>query len=160
MMPLPKSATVAARATEVYSEVCPLVLQEACPRPGDDEAATRELPQLLLFLRQLLTCCACAGLLEEAMISLTCGHCYCYECQFKEPVLKILCRQCKERKALVVENQLRLVVGCYRKLMQTLALSAKWRNQECVADPKDPNFSPIPEIIREVTEGYIERLLK
>ena len=87
------------------------------------------------------------------MISLTCGHCYCQECQFKEPVLKILCRQCKERKGLVAENQLRLVVGCYRKLMQTLALSAKWRDRDCVADPKDPNFSPIPEIIREVTEG-------
>lgn len=79
-----------------------------------------DLSQLLPYLRQLLTCCACAGLLDKAMISLSCGHCYCYECQFREPLLKIHCRQCRERTGLVTERQLQLVVNCYRSMCHIL----------------------------------------
>ena len=119
-MPLPKTATIAARATEVYCEVWSVILQRFCNMPPTRSSDLNELSQLLPYLRQLLTCCACAGLLDKAMVSLTCGHCYCYECQFREPLLKIHCRQCRERTGLVIERQLQLVVNCYKSMCHIL----------------------------------------
>lgn len=55
------------------------------------------------------------------MVSLSCGHCYCYSCQFRPPLLKIQCRQCRERTGLVIETQLRLVVQCYKHMCHVLA---------------------------------------
>ena len=166
VMPLPKTASIAARATEVYSEVCQLVLKKAVEDPAEDGGAENtdsisdELPLLFPYLRQLLTCCACAGLLEDAMVSLSCGHCYCYECQFRTPLLKIQCRQCKERNGLVIESQLRMVVKCYRELCHLLALSLLKKTEETamVSTPveeegKAPISDLITEILREVREG-------
>jgi len=119
-MPLPKTATIAARATEVYCEVWSVILQRFCKMPPVRSSDLNDLSQLLPYLRQLLTCCACAGLLDKAMVSLTCGHCYCYECQFREPLLKIHCRQCRERTGLVIERQLQLVVNCYKSMCHIL----------------------------------------
>lgn len=165
-MPLPKTASIAARATEVYSEVCQLVLKKAFEGPGKDGDAKKtdpssdELPLLFPYLRQLLTCCACAGLLEDAMVSLSCGHCYCYECQFRAPLLKIQCRQCKERNGLVIEAQLRMVVKCYREMCHVLALSLLKKTGKTSTAPasveeegKAPVSDPIAEILREVREG-------
>lgn len=115
-MPLPKSSSIAAKATEVYSEVWSIVLQQVWSMPPSRSDDLSELSCLLPYLRQLLTCCACAGLLEDAMISLSCGHCYCCQCQFRDPLLKIQCRQCRERTGLVIETQLRILVQCYRQL--------------------------------------------
>ena len=120
-MPLPKSASIAARATEVYSETWSVVLQKCWGVPPVMEDELADIYQLLPYLRQLLTCCACAGLLEDAMISLVCGHCYCYQCQFRAPLLKIQCRQCRERRGLVIEAQLRLLVDCYKRMCLILA---------------------------------------
>ncbi len=84
-----------------------------------------DLSCLLPYLRQLLTCCACAGLLDNAMISISCGHCYCCQCQYKDPLLKIQCRQCRDRTGLVVETQLRIVVECYKHVCFILADKVK-----------------------------------
>ena len=124
-MPLPKSSSIAAKATEVYSEVWSVILQQLWSMPPTREDDLTDLSQLLPYLRQLLTCCACAGLLEDAMISLSCGHCYCSECQFRDPLLKIQCRQCRDRTGLVVEAQLRVVVKCYRHMCSILADKVK-----------------------------------
>ena len=136
-MPLPKSASIGARATDVYSESCPLVMDYIKERGGGGEG---ELPQLLPYLRQLLTCCACAGLLKDPMVSLSCGHCYCYECQFSEPLLKIHCRQCRGREGLVINNQLRLIASLYRELIHLLGLAT-------------PTDHALQELVLEVTEG-------
>ena len=120
-MPLPKSSSIAAKATEVYSEVWSVILQQLWSMPPSRNDDLSDLSCLLPYLRQLLTCCACAGLLEDAMISLSCGHCYCCECQFRDPLLKIQCRQCRERTGLVVESQLRILVKCYRHMCSILA---------------------------------------
>lgn len=119
-MPLPKSAPIAARATEVYCEVWSVILQRTCKMPPTRTSDLNDLSELLPYLRQLLTCCACAGLLDNAMISLACGHCYCYECQYREPLLKIQCRQCRERTGLVMESQLQLLVKCYKQMCYVL----------------------------------------
>lgn len=119
-MPLPKTATIAARATEVYCEVWSVILQQFCQMAPIRTNDLKELCQLLPYLRQLLTCCACAGLLDNAMVSLACGHCYCFECQFREPLLKIHCRQCRGRTGLVSEKQLQLVVNCYKSMCHIL----------------------------------------
>ena len=120
-MPLPKTASIAARATEVYSETWAVLLQKCWGIPPVKEDDLGDIFQLLPYLRQLLTCCACAGLLEDAMISLVCGHCYCYQCQFRAPLLKIQCRQCRERRGLVIETQIRLLVNCYKRMCRILA---------------------------------------
>ena len=135
-MPLPKSASIAARATDVYSDVCPLVLASSQPENG-------ELSTLLPYLRQLLTCCACAGLLQDAMVSLSCGHCYCEQCQYGNPLLKIQCRQCRERTGLVINTQLRTVVLLYKELLQVLRLTST----ELVS------LTPFKELIKEITDG-------
>ena len=156
-MPLPKTASIAARATEVYSEVCRLVLKRVFDDPAenrdpklveDNEPVADELDLLFPYLRQLLTCCACAGLIEDAMISLTCGHCYCFQCQYRNPLLKIQCRQCKERNSLVIEPQIRLVVKCYRELCHTLA-----KSKSTAAISEEEQTDLIAEILREVKEG-------
>ena len=186
-MPLPKTASIAARATEVYTEVCSVIMDacynsqpyaETSDSPNaklKDVDEQTELSELLPYLRQLLTCCACAGLLEEAMVSLSCGHCYCYQCQFKQPLLKIQCRQCRERTGLVNENQLRMVVKCYKNVCLLLAHHQKRKKKEsgekekpvgkpvlpssglgtsCASNPDDvEKFDPVYYILREVTEG-------
>lgn len=161
-MPLPKSCSVAARVTEAYAEAWSVVLYECWGvKPPRDEPLPL-LAQLLPFIRQLLTCCACAGLLEDAMVSVSCGHCYCAKCQLGTPLLKIQCRQCKERTGLVVENQIRLVVKCYRHMCHVLA-------EHLASTPSAPlisgefaltkgrevpdGFNPITEILAEVVEG-------
>ena len=130
--------------------------------PRADEQTLPPLTQLLPFVRQLLTCCACAGLLEDAMISTSCGHCYCAKCQLGTPLLKIQCRQCKERTGLVPENQIRLVVKCYCHMCHVLA-------EYLTATPSAPlqsgefnlakgretpeGFNPVTEILAEVVNG-------
>ena len=81
------------------------------------------------------------GLLEDAMVSLSCGHCYCYSCQFRPPLLKIQCRQCRERTGLVIETQLRLVVQCYKHMCHILA---------CHMKDKSPPVSPKNDAASEV----------
>ena len=161
-MPLPKSCTVAARATDAYAEAWSVVLHECwAVKPPRDEPLP-PLVQLLPFIRQLLTCCACAGLLEDAMISSSCGHCYCAKCQMGTPLLKIQCRQCKERTALVAENQIRLVVACYRRMCHVLAdyltttpLASFKSGEFTLAKGREipEGFNPIAEIVAEVVDG-------
>jgi len=142
-MPLPKSCSIASKATEVYSEVWSVILQQVWSMSPSREDDLTELSKLLPYLRQLLTCCACAGLLENAMISLTCGHCYCSECQFRDPLLKIQCRQCRDRTGLVVEAQLRIVVECYRyvHLLKLKLLHVYICTLTVLCDPSYPLFS-------------------
>ena len=89
------------------------------------------------------------------MVSLSCGHCYCYECQFRPPLLKIQCRQCRERTGLVIENQLRLVVQCYKHMCYILAdYLRKTGKEETDGIGKDSSeFDPIAEILAEVQKG-------
>ena len=134
-----------------------------------------DLYLLLPYLRQLLTCCACAGLLDQAMVSLSCGHCYCYDCQYKTPLLKIQCRQCRERTGLVIESQLRLVVDAYREMCHVLWEEFKARpvrpstapengkeenekekngsNTAVEVNDATTGFDPISEILQEVRQG-------
>ena len=130
-------------------------------KPPRDEPQP-PLVQLLPFIRQLLTCCACAGLLEDAMISISCGHCYCAKCQLGTPLLKIQCRQCKERTGLVKENQIQLVVKCYRHMCQVLAeylasapSAALTGGDFALAKGREipDSFNPVTEILAEVVDG-------
>lgn len=147
-MPLPKTATIAARATEVYCEAWSVILQRISKMPPTRESDLNDLSQLLPYLRQLLTCCACAGLLDNAMISLTCGHCYCFECQFREPLLKIQCRQCRERTGLVMESQLQLIVNCYKHMCQIIG--EELRRNPCALDVI-PEKDEEPQVICATT---------
>lgn len=155
-MPLPKSASIAARATEAYTEACQAVLCLAVePRKSDADEYELSLPRLMPYLRQLLTCCACAGLLKDAMISPSCGHCYCFTCQFNSPLLKIQCRQCRERTGLVVERHLRLVVDCYRKICVILGDHLAKNRTATHEEPSAETsiFDPLQELVKEVVSG-------
>ena len=138
-MPLPKTASIAARATDVYSEVCPLIMCSIGKKEFPEE-----VHQLLPYLRQLLTCCACAGLIKDAMVALMCGHCYCFMCQYGEPLMKIHCRQCRQREGLVINSQLRVVVQLYTQLVSIISEKSSLHRE----------ITPIlRELITEVIEG-------
>ena len=85
------------------------------------------------------------------MVSLSCGHCYCYNCQFRPPLLKIQCRQCRERTGLVIENQLRLLVQCYKHMCHVLAAHMKQTQPE-----PSKNDASIPETDAEVKVGKLD----
>jgi len=140
----------------------------------DQSFANREAVQEgLCYLRQFLTCCACAGLLEDAMVSPVCGHHYCAPCQRASPKLKILCRQCRERKNLIEEKQLRIIVACYKQICYILAtryeeeaVSPQPQNHKKTSDSakqdEDLSSSSTPslhtidiftELVKEVIEG-------
>ena len=161
-MPLPKSCSVAARATEAYAEAWSVVLNKCWGVKAPRDEPLPPLIQLLPLVRQLLTCCACAGLLEDAMISVSCGHCYCARCQHGTPLLKIQCRQCKERMGLVAENQLQLLVKCYRHMCHVISdylganpSSTLHRGEFALAKGKEipEGFNPVTELLAEVVDG-------
>ena len=114
-MPLPRSAGVAACATEVYAMVLQNVLNLQAQH-GDGVEDAELLRSRLPYLRKLVSCCACSKILTEAMVSPICDHHYCYNCQFVEPEWPIRCRQCKERNGLESAQQIQMVVRCYHRL--------------------------------------------
>ena len=163
-MPLPKSSSIAARATEAYAEAWSVVLHDCWDMKPPRDEPLPPLTQLLPFIRQLLTCCACAGLLEDAMVSVSCGHCYCSKCQSGTPLLKIQCRQCRERTGLVIENQIRIVVQCFRHMCHVLsdhlekcpaaAATVKGGEFTLAKGRETPDgFNPVTEILSEVISG-------
>lgn len=171
-MPLASNLTHVSKATNVYGQV----LMDTMTYMTDQSSTNREAVQEgLCYLRQFLTCCACAGLLEEAMVSPVCGHHYCAPCQISSPKLKILCRQCRERKNLIEEKQLRIVVACYKQICYILATQYEGETSspqpqnhkkalECTqkGDDSFPSSTGAPslhtidiftELVKEVTEG-------
>lgn len=131
-MPLASNLTHVSKATNVYGQV----LMDTLTFMTDQSSVNREaVKEGLCYLRQFLTCCACAGLLEEAMVSPVCGHHYCAPCQTASPKLKILCRQCRERKNLIEEKQLRIIVDCYKQICYILATE----NEEETSSPQSQN---------------------
>lgn len=171
-MPLASNLTHVSKATTVYGQL----LMDTMTFMIDQSSANREAVQEgLCYLRQFLTCCACAGLLEEAMVSPVCGHHYCAPCQTSAPKLKILCRQCRERKSLIEEKQLRITVACYKQICYILATpregetdSVQSQNHKKIPeteykDDDTPSSSTgVPslhdidiftELVKEVTEG-------
>ena len=153
-MPLPKTASIAARATEVYSEAWSVLLQKCWGVAPQREEEMADIFQLLPYLRQLLTCCACAGLLEDAMISLDCGHCYCSLCQFRPPLLKIQCRQCRERRGLVIETQIRLLVDCYKKMC--LIIASELRDNPLVLGVREKDPVNYVDVDKEKTVNGVK----
>lgn len=117
-MSLPQKGSLVSNATRTYS----LAVQEVLTlqKQPTDEASLQSMRGRLPYLRRLITCCACGGILDDAMVS-ACDHHYCFECQFKEPVLPIHCRQCRDRIGLVPALQLRTLVLCYHNLCHLLA---------------------------------------
>ena len=168
-MPLASNLTHVSKTTSVYGQV----LMDMTTYMADQSAENRDaVREGLCYLRQSLTCCACAGLLEDAMVSPICGHHYCAPCQISTPKLKILCRQCRERKNLIEENQLRIIVGCYKQICHILASGEpvqKPQNHKStdidkftlnkMSDNPTIELSPFQsvnifaELVKEVTEG-------
>lgn len=170
-MPLASNLTHVSKATNVYGQV----LMDTITFMTDQSSLNREAVQEgLCYLRQFLTCCACAGLLEDAMVSPVCGHHYCAPCQSSTPKLKILCRQCRERKNLIEEGQLRILVACYKQICYILATryeeesispqpQGHTNTSEVTQQSEDtPSSTGTPslhapniftELVKEVTEG-------
>lgn len=116
-MSLPQKASLMSNATRTYSLAVQDVL--ALQNQPANETRLQSVRVRLPYLRRLVTCCACGGILDDAMVSI-CDHHYCFECQFKEPVLPIHCRQCRDRIGLQPALQLRTLVLCYHNLCHIL----------------------------------------
>ena len=148
-MPLPKNAHIDARATEVYANLIKHVLKLQSNRsPGKNEVGI--LQSYLPYLRQLLTCCACGAILEQAMLSPTCDHHYCWKCQFCDPKWKITCRQCKERSGLVPDPKMQTLVKCYHK---TCHIVNTFYSETCCnpSTASSDEFDPVLDLLKEST---------
>jgi len=168
-MPFASNLTHVSKTTSVYGQV----LMDTTAYMADQSIENRDaVREGLCYLRQSLTCCACAGLLEDAMVSPVCGHHYCAPCQLSTPKLKILCRQCRERKNLIEENQLRIIVGCYKQICHILASGeptqklhnykstdidkstmSKMLETPAIGSSALQNVNIFVELVKEVTEG-------
>ena len=154
-MPLPRTARIEARATEVYAILIQHVLklqtiQSSSQASNEVDILHSHFP----YLRQLLTCCACGGVLEQAMVSSACDHHYCCKCQFSEPLWKITCRQCKERAGLIPSPKMQALVDCY--LCMCRIVDSFYSSILCnPASPTPDAFDPVLDLLKECsTEGY------
>ena len=155
-MSQPQKASLVSNATCTYSVAVQDVL--TLQKHPTNETSLQGIRGRLLHLRRLITCCACGGLLDDAMVS-TCDHHYCFGCQFKEPLLPIHCRQCRDRNNLVPALQLRTLVLCYHNLCHLLATFYTPGMAACTsvvtggdASPHPPDeCDPIEELLKEAS---------
>lgn len=155
-MSQPRKASLVSNATCTYSFAVQDVL--TLQKQPTNEASLQAIRGRLPYLRRLITCCACGGLLDDAMVS-TCDHHYCFVCQFRNPVLPIHCRQCRNRNNLVPALQLRTLVLCYHNLCHLLATVYSPRMATCTSvvtmgdvSPHPPDErDPITELLKEAS---------
>lgn len=108
-------------ATSLFVSATRSVLQ-CDPR---DPRALAELCKLLPFFRQSLSCLVCGNLLQNpiAPTDSSCQHYVCLGCKGQRMQLKPSCSWCKDYSRFEENQQLSLLVHCYRKLCLYIAHS-------------------------------------
>ncbi|KAJ3611301.1 hypothetical protein NHX12_021317 [Muraenolepis orangiensis] len=108
-------------ATALYVSASRSVLQ-CDPR---DPRALAELCKLLPFFRQSLSCLVCSNLLQDpiAPTDSSCQHYVCRGCKGQRMQLKPSCSWCKDYSRFEENQQLSLLVHCYKKLCLYIAQS-------------------------------------
>ncbi|CAL4129248.1 unnamed protein product, partial [Meganyctiphanes norvegica] len=103
-------------ATSLYVSTCRLVMQA---EPEKRETWS-ELYKLLPYLRQSLSCTVCFKLLSDpySPSENSCQHHVCRNCLGGKKRLKPNCSWCRDYASYVDNEQIKLVLQCYRKLCE------------------------------------------
>ena len=91
----------------------------------EDQATWSELYRYLPYLRQSLSCCVCANILNVPYgpYDSTCQHHVCKECVGGKMRLKPSCSWCKDYSKFVESPPLRMMIQCFRKFCEYIAES-------------------------------------
>ncbi|XP_062521926.1 E3 ubiquitin-protein ligase MSL2-like [Corticium candelabrum] len=138
--------------TSLYASVC----RAALLLNNDDASAWGDLTSLMPYLRRCLGCCACGCVLQEATVAAQCGHSYCRRCGEigEKPVLRITCKQCRNRDNLVPDEQMRTIVSCYRAVCTLVHTSTISKNRELSMQHNACAASGVVEkLIDEIVQG-------
>ncbi|XP_042196762.1 E3 ubiquitin-protein ligase MSL2-like [Callorhinchus milii] len=94
----------------------------------DEEMASRrgyeaDLRTLLPYLRQSLSCAVCGSLLKDPVGPgrSVCQHFVCRRCAGQKMQMKPACSWCKDYGAFVENEQLRVLLACYKKLCEFIS---------------------------------------
>ncbi|XP_048019432.1 E3 ubiquitin-protein ligase MSL2a [Megalobrama amblycephala] len=107
-------------ATALYVSACRSLLQ--CD-PKDPETYGG-LFNVLPFFRDSLSCLVCGNLLQEPLApkNSSCQHCVCKGCKGKKMLLKPSCSWCKDYEQFEENNQLQILIDCYRSLCECVSM--------------------------------------
>ncbi|KAI1882779.1 hypothetical protein AGOR_G00238440 [Albula goreensis] len=131
-------------ATALYVSASRSVLQ-CDPR---DQQSLAELFKLLSFFRQSLSCLVCGNLLKDpvAPSNSSCQHYVCKACKGQKMTMKPSCSWCKNYEQFEDCKQVCILVECYRKLCEYVAVSP-------LAHQINSSIKDCPEVLDVLKEG-------
>ncbi|XP_078268678.1 E3 ubiquitin-protein ligase MSL2-like isoform X1 [Rhinoraja longicauda] len=107
-------------AIEIYAAACRCAMLLPAPPMRAD------LARLVPFLRQWLSCAVCGNLLRNPVgpKKSVCQHFVCKRCTGQKMRMKPFCSWCKDHGTFVENEQLRILLTCYKKLCDYIASCA------------------------------------
>ena len=142
-------------AFSLYMSTCRYVMGART----DDPQTWCDLHLYLPYLRQALGCCVCSKILKGPMghKQSPCLHVVCQECVGGKMKLKPSCSWCKDWNQFVINEELGIVVRCYRKLCDYISSTCIVRN--LLNDTANGSTNTLITIIREgSTSDYLSYL--
>ncbi|XP_069749027.1 E3 ubiquitin-protein ligase MSL2-like [Narcine bancroftii] len=117
-----------ATATEIYVAACRCAMLLSPPSVGGavSEQLRADLGRLVPSLRQWLSCAVCGNLLRNPVgpKESVCQHVVCKRCTGQKMQMKPSCNWCKDHGTFVENEQLCILVTCYKKLCDYIASCA------------------------------------
>ncbi|XP_072361718.1 E3 ubiquitin-protein ligase MSL2-like isoform X1 [Scyliorhinus torazame] len=119
-----------AGATEIYIAACRCAMLLSARSGAEAEQVQADLCRLLPYLRQSLSCAVCGNLLKNPIGPKTsvCQHFICKSCTGQKMQMKPSCSLCKDHGIFVKNEQLRILLTCYKKLCDYIANCAILEN--------------------------------
>ncbi|XP_067903481.1 E3 ubiquitin-protein ligase MSL2-like [Heterodontus francisci] len=117
-------------ATELYIAACRCAMLLSASNGAELEQVRADLCRLLPYLRQSLSCVVCGNLLKSPVGPKTsvCQHFVCKRCTGQKMQMKPSCSWCKDHGTFVENEQLHILLTCYKKLCDYLASCAIMEN--------------------------------
>ncbi|XP_041050757.1 E3 ubiquitin-protein ligase MSL2-like [Carcharodon carcharias] len=117
-------------ATEIYIAVCRCAMLLSARSGAEVEQVQADLCRLLPYLRQSLSCVVCGNLLKNPVgpKKSACQHFVCKSCTGQKMQMKPSCSWCKDYGTFVENEQLHILLTCYKKLCDYIASCAILEN--------------------------------
>ncbi|XP_060688098.1 E3 ubiquitin-protein ligase MSL2-like [Hemiscyllium ocellatum] len=116
-------------ATEIYVAACRCAMLLSANSGAEVERVRADLCRLLPYLRQSLSCAVCGNLLKNPVgpKKSACQHFVCNSCVGQKMQIRP-CSWCKDHGTFVENEQLHILLTCYKKLCDYIASSAILEN--------------------------------
>ncbi|XP_020382922.1 E3 ubiquitin-protein ligase MSL2-like [Rhincodon typus] len=117
-------------ATEVYVAACRCAMLLSARSGAEVERVRADLCRLLPSLRQSLSCAVCGNLLKNPVgpKKSICQHFVCNSCTGQKIQIRPSCSWCKDQGTFVENEQLHILLTCYKILCDYIASSAILEN--------------------------------